>query len=188
MVEQCASQEKSICWRIECAAIHANGRALRHAAINVAAHFVAMLGSNQWPHFRFGIHAVANHNIFHFWREFGDEFVRHFVAHYNRDGNRHAALTRRAISRAHQGICRHVQIRIGHNQHVIFRAAQRLHALVVIGCGCVNIFGDGRGADKADGLDFGVMQQCVHRHFIAMHHVKHTVRQARFFHQFGKVN
>mgnify|MGYP000173191747 CR=1 FL=1 len=42
--------------------------------------------------------------------------------------NRHATLARRTKRRAHQRICGLVHIRVGHDHHVILRAAQRLDA------------------------------------------------------------
>ena len=56
------------------------------------------------------------------------------VADRDRDGDRHAALACRAVSRAHQRVGRLVEVGVGHHDHVVLRAAQRLHPLAVRAC------------------------------------------------------
>jgi hypothetical protein len=116
--------------------------------------------------------------------ELGDHLVRH-VAHQHRHADRHAALAGRAVARADKRIHRLVDVRIGHDHHVVLRAAQRLHALAVVGAGFIDVVGNGRGADEAHGLDVGVLEQRIDRGLVALHHVEHAIGQARFLQQLG---
>ena len=47
----------------------------------------------------------------------------------------------------------------------------------------VDVIGNRRGAHKADRLHIGMNQQRIHSFFIALHHIKNTIRQPRFFKQ-----
>jgi len=55
----------------------------------------------------------------------------------------------------------------------------------VVRTGFVDVVGDGRRADKADGFHVGVDQQRVHRLLVALHHIEHAVRQAGLLEQVG---
>jgi hypothetical protein len=107
------------------------------------------------------------------------------VAHQHRHRDRHAALAGRAVARADQRVDRLVDVGVGHHHHVVLRAAQGLHALAVARAGLVDVVGDRRGADEADGLDVGVLEQRVDRDLVALHHVEHAVGQAGFLQQLG---
>jgi hypothetical protein len=78
-----------------------------------------------------------------------------------------------------------VQVRVGHDHHVVFGAAQGLHALAVARAHFIDVVGNGRGAHKRDGLHVGVDQERVHRVFVALHHVEHACGQARLLEQLG---
>ena len=73
------------------------------------------------------------------------------VADRDGDRDRHAALAGRTVRRAHQRLRGELRIGIGHHHHVILRAAERLHALAVLRGRFVDVLGDRRRADEADG-------------------------------------
>ncbi len=100
------------------------------------------------------------------------------VAHRNGHRDRHAALAGRAIGRADQRARRILGVGVGHHDHVVLRAAQRLHALAVRRGRAIDVFGDRRRADEADGADARIREQRVHGFAIAVDDVEHAVRQA----------
>ena len=57
---------------------------------------------------------------------------------------------------------------------MVFCAAQGLHALAVGATGGVDVLSNGGAADKADGFDARVGQQCVNRFFVAIDHIEHA--------------
>ncbi len=79
-----------------------------------------------------------------------------------------------------------VEVGVGHDDHVVFRAAKALHALPVRAAASVDVFGDWRGADEAYGLDHGVVEDRVDGFFVSVHDLQDAFRKARFFHQFGQ--
>ena len=110
--------------------------------------------------------------------QLADDSVGGFVA--DADGNRdcHAAFATGAKGCAHQGADRVVDVGIGHDDRVILRAAQCLHAFAVVGAGRVDVLGDRRGADEADRLHARVIEQRVDGFLVAIDQVEHAVREA----------
>lgn len=94
--------------------------------------------------------------------------------------NRHAALTARTVSGAHQRADRVIQIRIRHQYRMVLRPAQRLDAFAALGAFGVDVFGNRRRTDEAQRFDFRRFNQCVHCGLVAMHHTQHAFRQAGF--------
>ena len=90
-----------------------------------------MLPGDERPHLGLGIGAGADLQRAH---------PRHQLVHQpvadpadrDRDRHRHAALAGRAVGGAHQRVDRLVEIGVGHHDHVVLGAAQRLHALAVL--------------------------------------------------------
>ena len=78
-----------------------------------------------------------------------DQPVGGLLADRNRNRDRHAALAGRAVAGAHQRVGRLVDVGVGHDDHVVLGAAERLDALPVSGAGPVDIFGDRGRADEA---------------------------------------
>jgi hypothetical protein len=107
------------------------------------------------------------------------------IAHQHRHGNGHAALTGRTVGRANQRIDHLVDVGIGHHDHVVLGATQGLHALAVARTGFVNVVGNGGGAHEAHRLHVGVVEQRIHRHLVALHHVEHAIGQAGLLEQLG---
>ena len=69
---------------------------------------------------------------------------------------------------------------------MIFRPAQRLHALAIAGCRLIDVSGYRSGADKADRPDVRVFQQSIHRNLIALHQAQHAIGNAGLLGQFRK--
>ena len=109
------------------------------------------------------------------------------LAHREHDRDGHATLAGRAVRRAHRRIRGHVDVGVGEHDHVVLRAAQRLHALAVLRPVLVDVARDRRRADEADGRDAGVLEDRVHRHLVALDDVEDAVRHARLLEQLGDV-
>ena len=90
----------------------------------------------------------------------------------------HAALAGRAVGRADRRVRGHVDVRVRQDDHVVLRAAERLHALPVRGAGRVDVLRDRRRADEADGGDVRVLEDRVDRDLVAVHDVEDAVGHA----------
>jgi hypothetical protein len=69
-----------------------------------------------------------------------------------------------------------IQICIGHNEHVILRAAGCLDALAVRRRGLIDVFGNSGRADETDGRDVGMRKQRIDRFVAAIDDVKDAFR------------
>ena len=114
-----------------------------------------------------------------------DQPVRGLLADRHRHRDRHAALAGRAVGRAHQRADRHVDVGVGHDDRVVLRAAERLHALSVRGAGRIDVARDRRRADEAHRLDVRVGQQRVDRLLVAVDHVEDAGGHAGLRQQLG---
>ena len=74
---------------------------------------------------------------------------------------------------------REVEVGVGQHDHVVLRAAERLHALAGARRRLVDVARDRRRADERDGLDVGVLEQPVDRDLVAVHDVEHARRAGR---------
>ena len=79
------------------------------------------------------------------------ELVGRLLADRDGDRDRHAALAGRAVAGAHQGVDGLVHVGVGHDDHVVLGAAERLDALTGRGAARVDVLGDRRRADEAHG-------------------------------------
>ncbi|MNH08452.1 hypothetical protein D3C79_678650 [compost metagenome] len=147
--------------------------ALLHARGDVAADPVAVLGAYQRAHFALRVMPRADLQGAYTWRQAFNQTIGNRIAHghCNRDG--HAALTSRTVSRTHQRIGGFVEVGVGHYQHVVLGAAQRLHTFAVGRSSGIDVAGDRCRTDKADGLDIRVYQQGIHGHFVTVDNVEH---------------
>ena len=116
--------------------------------------------------------------------EFFHQRIGGLFAHGDRDRDCHAALAGGAIARAHQRVGCLVHVGVGHDHHVVLGAAQGLHALAVGGAARIDIFGDRGGADKADRLDVGMVEQRVDGELVAVDDVEHAFGETGFLEQF----
>ncbi|MPL73124.1 hypothetical protein SDC9_18917 [bioreactor metagenome] len=115
-----------------------------------------------------------------------DQPVGGFLAHRHRDRDRHAAFARRAEARTHQRIGRLVEIGVGHDDHVVLRAAEALCALAVGAGTAIDVLCDRGGPHEAHGLHGLVVEDRVDDFLVAVHHLQHAIGQARFLGQLGK--
>ena len=186
MIEQTSTQKETIGMAFDrvAAAVDDQRCAFGDAGIDIACHFVAMRAGNQRAHFRIEA-AGTDLEGRDFRRKRLDQGIGSRVAHAHRHRDRHAAFAGRPVARAEQ--CRHhtADVGIGHDHHVILRAAQRLHALAVGAAARVDIFGDVRGAHEADRLHPRFVQQRIDRSLVAVDHVEYAVGQTGFFQQIG---
>ena len=115
--------------------------------------------------------------------------LRHQLVGNGVDGDehadRHAALARRAEARVDRGVCGEVEVGIRQHQHVVLRAAERLHPLALLGGLLVDVAGDRGGADEGDRCHVRVLDERIDRNLVAVHHVEDAVGQARLSEQFG---
>ena len=88
-----------------------------------------MLLRDERAHFRFRIRARSDFEAANLRRQRGDQPVRGRFAHRDRDGNRHATFAGGTKSSAHESVDRLVHVGIGHDDHVVLGAAQRLATL-----------------------------------------------------------
>ena len=84
------------------------------------------------------------------------------------DGDGHAPLAGRAVRGADRGVGGHVEVGVGQHEHVVLGAAEGLDALAVLGAGLVDVLGDRRRADEADGGDVGVLEDAVDGDLVAV--------------------
>ena len=115
----------------------------------------------------------------HLRRQRLDQRFGRLLADRDGDRDRHAALAGRAVARAHQRVGRLVHVGVGHDDHVVLGAAERLHALTRRRAARVDVVGDRRGADEAHRLDVGMVEDGVDRLLVAVHDVQHAVGEAR---------
>ncbi len=66
---------------------------------------------------------------------------------------------------------------------MVLGPAQRLHALAVGSALLMDVFSDRGRADKGNGLDVRVLQQCIDRHLVALHHIEDAIGQTGFLEQ-----
>ena len=107
------------------------------------------------------------------------------VADGDEDRDRHAALAGRAVGGADRRIGREIQVGVGQDDHVVLRAAERLHALAVPRAGLVDVPRDRRRPDEAHRLDARVRQDGVDRDLVAVDDVEDARRQAGFGEELG---
>ena len=118
--------------------------------------------------------------------ELGEEVVGGVVADGDGDGDGHAALAGGAVGGADESVGGLVEIGVGHDDHVVLRAAEGLHALAVLCAGGVDVLGDGGRADEGDGLDGGVREDGVDGGLVAVDDVEDAVGQAGFLEHLGE--
>ncbi len=170
VVEQRAAQEVAVlvALHLEAASVDHELGALALALVDVAAHLGEVLRRDQRTHLRFGIGAGTDLQAADLRLQLLDQGVGGLLSHRHRDRDRHAALAGGAVGGAHQRIHRLIHVGVGHDDHVVLGAAQRLAALAVEGGGLIDVAGDRGRADEADGRDVGVAQDRVHRRLVAV--------------------
>jgi hypothetical protein len=94
----------------------------------------------------------------------------------------------RAIGRADDVLGGLFQVGVGQDQAVVLGPAHGLNALPVLGAARIDIVGDVRRPDEADGPDVRVVEDGVDGGLVAVHHVQHAGRCAGFHHQLGQLH
>ena len=92
--------------------------------------------------------------------------------------DRHAAFAGRAEPGVDRGVGGEIEVGVGQHDHVVLRAAERLHALAGARRGLVHVARDRRGADERHRLHVGMLEQPVDRDLVAVHDVEHAGGQA----------
>ena len=118
-------------------------------------------------------------------RQARNQFVGGVVADRDHDRQRHAAFAGRAERAAHNGVYRRIKIGVRHDDSVVFRRAERLHAFTMGARGFVDMLGDAGRADEAYRRDARIFIKLLSVFVRGVHHVEHAVRQTRLFQQFG---
>ena len=135
-------------------AIDGQGGAFADGGIEMAGDTIPMLARDQRAHFAGRLRAGANLDAGDAFPNGVDERAGDIAdGEHDRDG--HAALAGRAVAGGDSGIGSHGDVRIGQDQHMILCAAKCLHALAVARGVLIDVAGNGRGTDEADGADAG---------------------------------
>ncbi len=100
----------------------------------------------------------------------------------------HAAFAGTAEGRSLNGFDSLIEIGVGHDDEVVFRAAGGLHALAVARAGFVNVLGDVGRADEGDRPHERMREQGVDTFFIAVDDVEHAVGEAGFHKQLAQAH
>ena len=133
-----------------------------------------------------GVEGVADLEARDALFELGAEVVGGFLADGDGDGDGHAAFAGGAVGGTDEGVGNEVEVGVGEDQHVVLSAAEALSALAG-GCAAfVNVLRDGGGADEANGLDGGGVEDGVDCFLIAVDDVEDTLGAASFDEQFGE--
>ena len=182
MIEQRrAEEETALAARdAQAAAVDDELGAGAHAVLDVAEDLVAVRRRDQRPHVGARRAAVVDRQLANARRELRDELVGD-AADDDGDRDRHAALAGRAVAGADQRVGGLLEVGVGHDDHVVLGAAERLHAFAVPRSFGIDVLGDGRRADEADGRDVGMAEQGVDGLLVALNDVEHALRQSGFF-------
>jgi hypothetical protein len=135
-----------------------------------------MVLGDERPHLAALLEAVAHLHLADALHQLRDQLVGR-VSDREQHRDRHAALAGRAVRRADRRVRRKLHVRVGQHNHVVLRAAERLHALARLGAVFVDVLRDRRRADEADRGDVGVLEDAVHRHLVAVDDVVDALRQ-----------
>ena len=187
LVEQTAADEVAffVALQLQTATVHGQFGAFLDAGVHVAGDPLQGLLGDQRPHLGFRIAVRADLETADLrCQAFHQRVAR--LADRDCDRNGHAALAGRAVGRAHQGVGGLVHVGVGHHDHVVLGAAQRLHPLIVRRALVIDVLGDRRGADEADRLDVRVPQDRVDRFLVAVDDVENALRQSGFQQQLGQ--
>ena len=188
MVEQAAAHVEAVLIALhdEVAPVHLELGALVDADGHIVAHPLQRLAGDQWPEIGIRIGGRADLETLDARHQTLHQRLRRHLAHGHGDRDRHAALAGRTVSRPDERIGGPIHVRVRHDDHVVLGAAEALHPLAIGRAASVDVGRDGGGADKTDGGDVRIVEQRVHGHLVADHHVENARRQARLDHELGE--
>ena len=112
-----------------------------------------------------------------------DQTIGRLFTDGHSDRDRHAALAGRTKACTHQGIDSLIHVCIGHDDHVVLGAAERLDAFARLRAPLIHVFRDRRGTDKAHGLYRAIVQDGIDRFLVTLDHVQHAVGQSGLMQQ-----
>ena len=115
----------------------------------------------------------------------GDERVAD-LADGDEHADGHAALAGRAVGGGDRGVRGRLDVGVFEHDHVVLRAAEGLDALAVGARALVDRLRDRGGADEADRVDVGAVEDRVDGDLVAVHDVEHAGGQARLQEQLGQ--
>ena len=125
-----------------------------------------------------GIGGDTDFQLFDLGRDARNELIGGILAHRHRHRQGHTAFPGRAKGGA-QKVAHHlIHISVRHNNAVVLGPGHGLYPFAVGRAGLIDIVGDIRRANKADGAHIGVRKQCIHRFLIAIDHIQHPGRSA----------
>ena len=93
-------------------------------------------------------------------------------------GDCHATLSCRTVASRHSRVRCKVEVGVWQHHHMVFASAERLDALVAADASDTNRFRDGRGANKADTCNVGMLDQTVNDCLATEHDVERTLRKS----------
>lgn len=157
---------------------------LTGGALDVGGDAVTRLGGDERAHRGGFVGAVADGELLHALGDLLDERVGH-LANGDEDGDRHAALARGAVRGGDGGVSGAVEFGVGHDDHVVLRAAECLNPLALARCSLVDVLGDGGGADEGDGRDVVVVEDAVDGFLVTVDDVEHAVGKTGFAERLG---
>ena len=157
------------------AAIHHQLGALLRAAHQVGGHLVSVLAGDEGSHLGVRVAPRADPDLRQAFPNGLDQRIGD-ISHRCHHADRHAALAGGSVGGRDRRIGRHANIRVRQHHHVVLRTTQRLAPLA----GCRGVLVDiarhrGR-THEADRRDVGMLEDGVHGHLVAVHHVEHAVR------------
>ncbi len=170
---------------LEAAAVHHQLGTRGHAIGDVAGDLVQVRAGHQRAHVQATLGARTDLEFLDLRYQAGDQRIGDLITDADRHRDGHAALAARAVGGTHQGIDGVAQVGVRHDHRVVLGAAQGLDALALGRAAGIDVLGDGGGANEAQRLDLGGVDQAVHGFLVAMHHVQYPLGQPSFFEQLG---
>ena len=187
MVEQTTAHVEAvlIALHLEAAAVDDKLGAFLHTNVDVALDALQRLAGDDGAEVGRGVGRRADLQALDTRDQLFHQPLGRVVTDRNSNRNRHAALAGRAVAGADQRVDGLVHVRVGHDDHVVLGAAEALHALTVGAAAAVDVLGDRGRADKADGLDVGIVEDRIDNRLVTVDDIEDAGRQACFEEQFG---
>ena len=189
VVEQARADEVAVlvALHLEAAAVDGERRALLHALVDEAEDPLPRLGGDHGAVVDVVAGGVgADLERLDLGDQLLDQRVGGLLADGHRHRDRHATLAGGAVARAHQRVGGLVEVRVGHDDHVVLGAAEALHALAGRGAARIDVMRDRGGAHEAHAADVLMVEDRVHRRLVAVDDLQDAVGQPRLGHQLGE--
>ena len=190
VVEQATTHVEAIfiALHLEVTAIDDQLRAFFNTKVHITAHAVERSLGDQRAVIGGIVGGGADLQRFNTGNELFHQTVGGVFTDRNGNRDRHAAFASRTVASADQRIDGLVHVGIRHDEEMVLRTAEALHALAVRAAAAIDVLGNRRGADKADGLDVRIVEQRIDRFLVAVDDVENACRKTGFHEQFGKAH